>query len=186
MVRLISSLLCTASLLAARAEGFTPSTRAISTQIRSAQNQLEEKNAIQTTLVHSTRGGTRILAWPLARDPKGMASDYPLAAARIAITIASTYFTWYAQGQYSNVMASSAFTLICSMLFDKRLGQVSLCYAYVKNVAHVGITEINFSDVLFSRLLSVVLSPECVVRKLYLLLSLPCVLELSLLCYLKS
>ena len=77
------------------------------------------------------RGGMiRRFAWPIARDPKGMSSDYPLAVTRIAITIASCYFTWFAQAQYSNVMASSALTLICSMVFDKRLGQAAFCGSF--------------------------------------------------------
>jgi len=96
-------------------------------------------NSLQTQHNHvnksvregSVRGGTtKIAAWPLNKDPKGMAPDYPLAFARIGITIGCTFLTWYAQSQYSSVMASSALTLICSMIFDKRLGQAAFCGSF--------------------------------------------------------
>ena len=76
---------------------------------------------------------TKLAAWPLTKnaDPKGMAPDYPLALGRIAITIAATVLTWHCHvnsaGKYSNVMASSALTLIASMCFDRRLGQAAFC-----------------------------------------------------------
>lgn len=69
-------------------------------------------------------------AWPIGRDPKGISPDYPLAVTRIAITVATCYLTWFAQAEYSNVMASSALTLICSMVFDKRLGQAAFCGSF--------------------------------------------------------
>jgi len=128
MVRLSHSL-C-AVLLTSGAQGFTSLSRSTSTHIQKNASISIKKQYILTHNVqplHTSRGGVKLGAWPLARDPKGMSPDYPLAAARIGITIASTYFTWYAQGQYSNVMASSAFTLICSMMFDKRLGQAAFC-----------------------------------------------------------
>eukprot|EP00537_Pseudo-nitzschia_pungens_P015309 CAMPEP_0172412356 /NCGR_PEP_ID=MMETSP1061-20121228/77861_1 /TAXON_ID=37318 /ORGANISM="Pseudo-nitzschia pungens, Strain cf. pungens" /LENGTH=302 /DNA_ID=CAMNT_0013148585 /DNA_START=121 /DNA_END=1026 /DNA_ORIENTATION=- len=77
-----------------------------------------------TTSITTT---TRRFAWPVSRDPRGMSPDYPLAATRVAITIACCYLTWFAQAQYSNVMASAALTLVCSMVFDKRLGQAAFC-----------------------------------------------------------
>lgn len=66
-------------------------------------------------------------AWPISKDPKGMAPEYPLTASRISITIFATFLTWWAQKQYSNVLASSAITLICSICFDRRLGQAAFC-----------------------------------------------------------
>jgi len=64
-------------------------------------------------------------------DPKGMPPDYPFGVTRMIITIGSCYLTWYVQlssiSQYSNVLASSAITLICSIVFDKRLGQAAFC-----------------------------------------------------------
>eukprot|EP00535_Pseudo-nitzschia_heimii_P003074 CAMPEP_0197193788 /NCGR_PEP_ID=MMETSP1423-20130617/27998_1 /TAXON_ID=476441 /ORGANISM="Pseudo-nitzschia heimii, Strain UNC1101" /LENGTH=353 /DNA_ID=CAMNT_0042647081 /DNA_START=688 /DNA_END=1748 /DNA_ORIENTATION=- len=69
-------------------------------------------------------------SWPIGRDPKGISPDYPLAVTRIVITIATCYLTWFAQAEYSNVMASSALTLICSMVFDKRLGQAAFCGSF--------------------------------------------------------
>lgn len=66
-------------------------------------------------------------AWPLSKDPKGVASDYPLRLSRVSITVCSTFLTWWAQKRYSNVLASSAITLIFSICFDKRLGQASFC-----------------------------------------------------------
>eukprot|EP00534_Pseudo-nitzschia_fraudulenta_P010098 CAMPEP_0201152530 /NCGR_PEP_ID=MMETSP0851-20130426/13180_1 /ASSEMBLY_ACC=CAM_ASM_000631 /TAXON_ID=183588 /ORGANISM="Pseudo-nitzschia fraudulenta, Strain WWA7" /LENGTH=340 /DNA_ID=CAMNT_0047429557 /DNA_START=69 /DNA_END=1088 /DNA_ORIENTATION=+ len=76
------------------------------------------------------RMGVGHFAWPIRIDPKGMSPDYPLTATRIAITVASCYLTWFAQAQYSNVMASAALTLICSMVFDKRLGQAAFCGSF--------------------------------------------------------
>jgi len=77
------------------------------------------------------RGGS-LGAWPLSKDPKGMAPDFPFTATRVAITITSTVATWYAQHflGHSNVMASAAFTLICSMCLDKRLGQATFCGSF--------------------------------------------------------
>jgi hypothetical protein len=66
-------------------------------------------------------------AWPISKDPKGMAPDYPLTASRMSITVLTVFLTWWAQKQYSNVLASSAITLICSICFDKRLGQAAFC-----------------------------------------------------------
>ena len=68
--------------------------------------------------------------WPVGTDPKGVSIDYPLTITRIAVTTAACYLTWFAQAQYSNVMASSALTLICSMVFDKRLGQAAFCGSF--------------------------------------------------------
>lgn len=121
--------------------GFTPSKGIKS--IRSGYSQNTINSALQPPAnlnnlqkhndhtITSQRGGTtQIPAWPLNKDPKGMAPDYPLAFARIGITIGCTFLTWYAQSQYSSVMASSALTLICSMIFDKRLGQAAFCGSF--------------------------------------------------------
>ena len=69
-------------------------------------------------------------AWPIGTDPKGVSPDYPLTITRIAVTVGACYLTWFAQGQYSNVLASSAVTLICSMVFDRRLGQAAFCGSF--------------------------------------------------------
>ena len=77
--------------------------------------------------------GTELIcrfAWPVGRDPKGISSDYPLTVTRICVTVGACYLTWFAQGQYSNVLASSALTLICSMVFDRRLGQAAFCGSF--------------------------------------------------------
>ena len=77
--------------------------------------------------------GTELIcrfAWPVGRDPKGISSDYPLTVTRIGVTVGACYLTWFAQGQYSNVLASSALTLICSMVFDRRLGQAAFCGSF--------------------------------------------------------
>ncbi len=74
-------------------------------------------------LTNVERGGS-MKAEPVA---EGFSLDSVIDAPRIAITIACTFLTWYAQKQYTNVMASSALTLICSMCFDKRLGQAAFC-----------------------------------------------------------
>jgi len=69
-------------------------------------------------------------AWPLERDPKGVAPDYPLKLARIVVTVASTFLAWYAQQtrrQHTSVLASSAVTLACSACLDRRLGQAAFC-----------------------------------------------------------
>ena len=122
----IFHILSIAALLASGAYGFTPLSRATSQKLRNPTAVPRDGAKHSVPPIQTDRGGAKLAAWPTTRDPKGMAPDYPLAVARIGITIASTYLTWYAQAQYSSVMESSAVTLICSMLFDKRLGQVSL------------------------------------------------------------
>lgn len=95
-------------------------------------------NGKRTPLQGISRGGalhkkpivTSRFAWPTARDPKGVSMDYPLTITRMVITVAACYLTWFAQSQYSNVMASAALTLICSMVFDKRLGQAAFCGSF--------------------------------------------------------
>lgn len=76
------------------------------------------------------KGVFRRFAWPIGTDPKGMSPDYPLTITRIAVTVTTCYLTWFAQAQYSNVLASSALTLICSMVFDRRLGQAAFCGSF--------------------------------------------------------
>ena len=83
----------------------------------------------------------RLNAWPLNRDPKAMSSDYPLIGGRVSITTACTFFTWWAQSRYTNVMASSALTLICSMCFDKRLGQAAFCGTFAGMGSHTLISS---------------------------------------------
>jgi hypothetical protein len=99
-------------------------------------NTSKTKNLIQkvvssdTSLLRTRAKSSTIeslRAWPISKDPKGVAPDYPLAASRVSITIFATFLTWWAQKQYSNVLASSAITLICSICFDRRLGQAAFC-----------------------------------------------------------
>ena len=81
----------------------------------------------------------------LERDPKGMANDYPIRIVRIAMTILSTWGTWYIAnhklpaslglGVYttilsnppSAVLVSTALTLFGSGCVDRRLGQALYC-----------------------------------------------------------
>mmetsp|Transcript_8517 Transcript_8517/g.10773 ORF Transcript_8517/g.10773 Transcript_8517/m.10773 type:complete len:368 (-) Transcript_8517:524-1627(-) len=108
--------------------GFAPP-KQIDANINQLQNvkhvfsskKLHEENRIVSTPM---RGGGILSAWP---DPKSFSPDYQVDTYRIAVTIACTFFTWFAQRQYTNVMASSALTLICSMCFDKHLGQAAFC-----------------------------------------------------------
>lgn len=115
-------------ILATCVQGFTPLSRPTSLQNIKKGIKKKQFTSIRP-IIHKTRGGI-LKSWNV-RDPKGV-SDFPLAPQRIGVTILSTYLTWYAQAQYSSVMASSAVTLICSMIFDKRLGQVGFClYALI-------------------------------------------------------
>ena len=69
-------------------------------------------------------------SWPRV-DPKGVAPDFPLTMARVGVTLVATLGTLYAQHVgHSNVMASAAITLVCSMFFDKRLGQAAFCGSF--------------------------------------------------------
>lgn len=95
---------------------------AIGIQVSGAQQRPKSRRKIV--------GLARRFAWPAERDPRGVSIDYPLTVTRIAITVASCYLMWFAQAQYSNVMASSALTLICSTVFDKRLGQAAFCESF--------------------------------------------------------
>lgn len=112
--------------------GFSlPATKSLGTIITPVHLVFKDPYPIKIK-IDKGRGRHKLKAWPLTKDPKGMSPEYPLAAGRIAITIASTFFTWYAQktNQYTSVMASSAFTLICSMCFDRRLGQAAFCGSF--------------------------------------------------------
>jgi hypothetical protein len=80
---------------------------------------------------------TALSMFTATNDPKGMSSDYPLGITRMLIIIGSCYLTWYVSQlltnypQYAtNVMVSSVITLVCSLLFDKRLGQAALCGSF--------------------------------------------------------
>lgn len=75
-------------------------------------------------------GGISTNKLSVDKDPKGMAIDFPITITRIGITVASTVLTWYAQRQYTSVMASAAVTLACSMCFDRRLGQAAFCGSF--------------------------------------------------------
>lgn len=87
-----------------------------------------KKVPVALDLQNKPRGGsTKLNAWPLKKDPKGVSNDFPNTSIRVLITVFATCFTWYAQKQYSNVVASAAVTLICSMCFDKRFGQAAMC-----------------------------------------------------------
>lgn len=77
------------------------------------------------------RGGLLkpLQAWPTGRDPKSFAKDFPLAAARVGITILATVLTYvaHANQRCSPVLASAGVTLAGSLVAPG-LGQVrSLC-----------------------------------------------------------
>lgn len=90
----------------------------------------------------------RRFAWPVGRDPRGISPDYPLTVTRIAITVGACYLTWFAQAEYSSVLASSALTLICSMVFDKRLGQAAFCGSFAGMCSTAVIPTKNLAVVL--------------------------------------
>ena len=101
--------------------------------IGTVRKELSDKGQrVTMERVSLARGGfSKLQAWPLKKDPKGVAPDFPLTTARVAITIAATVGTWYAQTVgHSNVMASAAITLVCSMCFDRRLGQAAFCGSF--------------------------------------------------------
>lgn len=95
---------------------------------------VKDANSYYSVLPHPSlsarAGATTHGSWPLNRDPKGLSPDFPLTAARITITAAVAIATWYAQRQYSNVLASAALTLVCSVCFDRRLGQAAFCGSF--------------------------------------------------------
>lgn len=99
---------------------------------RNVVDMIPAGGAQQTPQGRQTTKGqlVRRFAWPIGKDPRGITPDYPLTVTRIAITVAACYLTWFAQAEYSNVLASSALTLICSMVFDKRLGQAAFCGSF--------------------------------------------------------
>jgi hypothetical protein len=49
------------------------------------------------------------------------------SACRMSITIFATFLTWWAQKQYSNVLASSSITLISSVVLKKSFSQAAFC-----------------------------------------------------------
>mmetsp|Transcript_8799 Transcript_8799/g.9372 ORF Transcript_8799/g.9372 Transcript_8799/m.9372 type:complete len:380 (-) Transcript_8799:343-1482(-) len=120
--------------MTAKSSATLPSTRDQAPARRKNNNENTRKSveAIPAGSAQSRRGKELIrrFAWPIGRDPKGMSLDYPLTVTRIAVTVGACYLTWFAQGQYSNVLASSALTLICSMVFDRRLGQAAFCGSF--------------------------------------------------------
>ncbi len=122
-------------------KGFSPASPKTSLSLRKASNVTSASPFMTSTSTSGSSSSASSLsnvsplgAWPLTKncDPKGVSPDYPLAFNRIFITVASTFVTWYAQkvNNYTNVMASAATTLICSMCFDKRLGQAAFCGSF--------------------------------------------------------
>lgn len=77
--------------------------------------------------IHPPKHGLKPLqAWPTGRDPKSFAKDFPLAAARVGITILATVLTYVAHAankRCSPVLASAAVTLAGSLIAPG-LGQV--------------------------------------------------------------
>lgn len=110
-----------------------------------AQQQPQVPKGRQTT---KGRQLLRRFAWPVGKDPRGISPDYPLTVTRIAITVGACYLTWFAQAEYSNVLASSALTLICSMVFDKRLGQAAFCGSFAGMCSTAVIPTKNLAVVL--------------------------------------
>eukprot|EP00581_Thalassiosira_minuscula_P012949 CAMPEP_0183720354 /NCGR_PEP_ID=MMETSP0737-20130205/12991_1 /TAXON_ID=385413 /ORGANISM="Thalassiosira miniscula, Strain CCMP1093" /LENGTH=561 /DNA_ID=CAMNT_0025950201 /DNA_START=75 /DNA_END=1757 /DNA_ORIENTATION=+ len=74
------------------------------------------------TLLHS-------IQWPLDKDPPGVSTDFPMVMTRVMVTTLATLSTRYLHliNGCSPVLASSAFTLLVSTCFDRRLGQAALC-----------------------------------------------------------
>mmetsp|Transcript_8073 Transcript_8073/g.17948 ORF Transcript_8073/g.17948 Transcript_8073/m.17948 type:complete len:403 (+) Transcript_8073:270-1478(+) len=91
---------------------------------------------------------TRRFSSATSRDPRAASLDYQLTVTRIAITVASCFLTWFAQAQYSNVMASAAMTLVCTMIFDKRLGQAAFCGSFAGMCSQAIIPTKNLALVL--------------------------------------
>ncbi|GAB5033758.1 Hypothetical protein NocV09_01500730 [Nannochloropsis oceanica] len=87
--------------------------------------------------VYSSRPATSLLslqAWPQTRDPKPAPADYPLAAARISITVIACLLTSYAHSSAdaicsSPVLASAAVTLAGSLI-SPGLGQAAMCGSF--------------------------------------------------------
>jgi len=70
-------------------------------------------------------------------------SNSLLTAARILINIAATVGTWYAQTVgHSNVMASAAITVVCTMCFDRRLGQAAFCGSFAGMCSSVLVPDV--------------------------------------------
>jgi hypothetical protein len=91
---------------------YQPTKKFLSNKQRIPKNVVQERSIKTQSMSMVTKGG---------------AIDTPLDMPRIAITVSCTFLTWFTQRQYTNVMASSALTLICCMCFDKRLGQAAFC-----------------------------------------------------------
>lgn len=74
---------------------------------------------------------TRLHAWPTGRDPRSFAKDFPLAAARVSITILGTVLTYVAHTnkRCSAILASSAVTLAGSLIAPG-LGQATMCGSF--------------------------------------------------------
>ena len=107
---------------------FTPSSVANKPLEIRSRNAENTSSAFLSPKPLPARIQTQQNAWPLtSSDPQGTTPDYKLAFQRVGITIASCYYTWYAQKQYTNVLASSAFSVLCTMVFDKRLGNALFC-----------------------------------------------------------
>ena len=115
--------------------------------VGSGSRRREREQQIQQQQQHQGHGRRRIRETKLfptalsmfttTNDPKGMSSDYPLGITRMLIVIGSCYLTWFVPQlltnypqHATNVMVSSVITLVCSMLFDKRLGQAALCGSF--------------------------------------------------------
>ena len=74
---------------------------------------------------------------------KYLSSNSFLTAARTLINVAATVGTWYAQlVGHSNVMASAAITIVCTMCFDRRLGQASFCGSFAGMCSSVLVPDV--------------------------------------------
>ncbi|EWM23587.1 hypothetical protein Naga_100139g15 [Nannochloropsis gaditana] len=73
-------------------------------------------------------------AWPQTRDPTPLPPDYPLAAARVGITVLACLLTSYSHTSHqamcaSPVLASAAVTLAASLIAPG-LGQAAMCGSF--------------------------------------------------------
>ncbi len=120
------------------ASAFSPSPNSIS-QVKSSlttgkTTTIEGRKHFNVSDIQSlSRGGSssQLNAWPLtAADSVDASPDYNLAFKRVGITVAATYFTWLVQNQYSSVMASAAFSIVCALTVDKRICMGAFCGSF--------------------------------------------------------
>lgn len=105
-----------------KVDAFLPPSQNIAQQAsRKQQFALQKTNPVAQKQTQSVQ------KWSLANSPTGGAQENKLDLARISATISGTFLTWLIQRQYSNVLASSAVTLVYCMCLNKRFSQAAYC-----------------------------------------------------------